>query len=54
VEPEPDRAETLAARVAGNVGSWRLVGALPLSIIVWLAVRGAPRRGRGDIEWANE
>ena len=38
VEPAPDRAEALAARVAGIVGSWRFVGALLLSIIVWLVV----------------
>src|SRR5918994_7770177 len=38
VEPEPDRVEALAARVAGIVGSWRFVGALLLSIIVWLVV----------------
>jgi uncharacterized membrane protein len=38
VEPAPDRAEALAARVAATVGSWRVVGALLLSIIVWLVV----------------
>ena len=38
VEPTPDRAEAFAARVAGIVGSWRFVGALLLSIIVWLVV----------------
>ena len=35
VEPAPDRAEALAARVATTVRSWRFVGALLLSIIVW-------------------
>jgi len=38
VEPAPDRAEALAARVAATVRSWRFVGALLLSIIVWLVV----------------
>lgn len=36
MEMEPDRAETMAAKIAGAVGSWRFLVLLVLVIAGWL------------------